>query len=455
AIATALVPSALGVIRCSGAGCLGLLEGLFSRPELVAAAPGNTIHHGFICDLKGVRLDEVMIAVFRAPHSYTGEEAAEIFCHGSPAGIRLILDALMERGFRAAEPGEFTRRAFLNGKMDLTRAEAVNELINAQTSHAHALALDRLTGSVGLEVHSIRDGLVRIMASLAIQLDYPEEDTGPVDVDLASLSSLEARIGALSRSFQRGRIYQEGVRIALAGLTNAGKSSLFNQLLQHDRSIVSDIHGTTRDYVEALVDVAGIPVRLFDTAGLRETTESVEGEGIRRSETVIRAADLVLYVIAADRGVTDEDTRRLNSISETRPVIAVWNKSDLRSDFPGDALAVSAVAGTGIDELNHRIATTLLGEGGQMPGDGRPGLQGSRHGADRSSPVIDSARQFDLLRRAETAVRETRLGLEQGVSVDAVAVDLQDALSAIGEITGEVTSSDILDVMFGSFCVGK
>ena len=461
AIATALAPAAIAAIRLSGERTVELLAERFSRPSALRDADGHTMHHGSIVDDAGRPVDEVLVAVYRRPRSYTGEEAAEVFCHGSPAGARRVLAVLLAAGFAAAEPGEFTRRAFLNGKLDLTRAEAVNEVIRAQTATAHAMALDRLAGGVEEQVREVRMELVAVMAQLAIQLDYPEEETGEIATDVARLRVAAARARELASTFNRGRLYQDGAKVAIAGRTNAGKSALFNRLLRHDRSIVSDVHGTTRDYVEALIDVGGVPVRLFDTAGLRPTIESIEEEGIRRSRAIIGAADLVLYVVDGADGEMPEDDARVAEIEAERPVVVVVNKVDLRAgdadrktppatgasdaegvvpvSRPEPRVEVSALTGTGIPELNAALLAHLLEE----------------RGGAGAAVVIDSERQHALLLRAAEAVERTVESLENGMPADVAAVDLQEALDAVGEIIGEVASAEVLNAMFGSFCVGK
>ena len=445
--ATALAPSAISVIRCSGQDSIELVGQLFRPADRFLHAPGHTIHHGTLSGTSGEAVDEVMVALFRAPMSYTGEDSVEIYGHGSPAGVRRILEALYEVGFHPAAPGEFTRRAFINGKIDLTRAEAINDLVNSQTLEAHRLALHRLSGGVQVAVEAIRADLVALMAQIAIQLDYPEEDTGEITLDDNLLLDCAGRLETLAASYRHGRLVQEGVSVVLAGRTNAGKSALFNMLLRQDRSIVSDLPGTTRDYLEAIVDIAGMPVRLFDTAGLRSTGlrpvgEPIEEEGIRRSHVVIAASDLVLYVLDATDGMSDEDRRRIAEIQA--PVVLVWNKTDLTAADPQDgAVPVYALTGSGVAELNERIFLVAAGDGGRIAG------------ASPSGVVIDSARQHHLLTRALESIEHTRASLSRGMPADALAVDLQDAINAIGEITGEVATEEILDTMFGSFCVGK
>ena len=447
AIATPLAPAALAVIRTSGGGVMDLLASRFSRPEALRTAAANSIVYGNLIDIDGNALDEVLVSVFRAPRSYTGEEIAEISCHGSPAGVRRIYAELLSAGFRAAEPGEFTRRAFANGKLDLSQAEAVNEIVHAQTTAAHTLALDRLGGAVRDALSQVRGSLVALMAELSIQLDYPEEDSGEVVLDLMRLEEARGEIEQLAATFARGRLFQEGVRVALAGRTNAGKSSLFNRLLGNDRSIVSDTHGTTRDYLEVVIDLDGIPVRLFDTAGLRATDEHVEEEGIRRSRQIIEGADVVLYVVDAAGGETAEDRDRLAEIRAITPVLVVHNKADLtgRAEAAGAnagaaSILVSARTGSGVGELISTLRDTLLEARGVSESGGL---------------AIDSERQHSALLRAAEALELTARSARDGMPADALAVDLQEALDAMGEITGEVASAEIIDQMFGSFCVGK
>lgn len=434
ALATALAPAALAVIRTSGAGCVDLIARSFSRSRALDRAGGHSIVRGSLLDDEGQVIDDVLALVFRAPRSFTGEEAVEISCHGSPAGVRRVLSRLYEIGFAPAEPGEFTRRSFLNGKLDLSSAEAVNEIVSSQTAAAHAMAVDRLNGSVTRAVSSIRAVIVRVLAELSIQLDYPEEETGVIETDVMLLTNALRDARAIASTYERGRLFQSGATVALVGPTNAGKSSLFNALLEQDRSIVSDTPGTTRDYVEATFVADGVPVRLIDTAGLRSTTESIEGEGIRRTEEIADNADLVIRVVDATT-----DSAPL-PVSEQLSLL-VANKIDLEGAVvPPGFLPLSARTGEGIDTLVARIAEELLN---RAAGDSSAGV------------TIDSVRQRDLLDRCAGALERAIESIRQGMPADVVAVDLQEGADAIGEITGEVSSAEILDEMFGAFCVGK
>lgn len=400
-------------------------------------------------------VDEVMLGVFRGPKSYSGEDMVEIYCHGSIPGIDRLFETLFALGFRQATGGEFTLRAFLNGKLDLTRAEAVQEIISSQSRTAQVLALHRLAGAVEEKVNQFKQGLVEVLAAVSLQLDYPEDEVEALDLPRDRLEGIRSGLETLARSYQSGRVYQHGARLVLAGRTNAGKSSLFNALVREERAIVSEVHGTTRDWLEAPFAIQGIPVRLFDTAGLREVDEVIEAEGIRRSGQVIGSAALVLYVVdavtAAGDGLPVEDRGYLADM-EARgiPVVVVWNKIDLAGARRPAAIAagiaetppvhaVSARTLEGIEALLDAIAARLL-----------PGA-----GAEDAGVLIDSERQFRLLERAAAAIAQVLESDRAGVSLDLLAMDLQDAVSALGEITGEVTSEDVLSTMFANFCVGK
>ena len=441
--ATPFGTAALAVIRTSGDTCIETLAPLVRGPERLLNAAGNTLVYANLLDPEsGVVLDEVVLGVYRAPHSYTGEPMVEIFCHGSSAGVQRILGALYHSGFRPADPGEFTLRAFLAGKLDLTRAEAVHEVVQAQTGRAHEMALDRLSGTVEAEINAIKHALVRVSATIAVQIDYPEDDTGEIPFPLETVTDATRRLQALSESYRTGRLYQEGVRVAIAGRPNAGKSSLFNHFLRQDRSIVSETPGTTRDYIESALDLQGIPARIFDTAGLRQTEESVEGEGIARTTRVVEQADLVLYLIDGTVGVDREDANWLERPDLKARIIPVWTKTDLPGcqDAPAGFLPLSIRAATGFAELTGIMFERITSGSG---------------GAGSGAVIIDSQRQKNLIDRALEALREVIRGVQDGMPVDAISLDAGEALRALGEITGEVTSADILDEVFGTFCLGK
>ena len=440
ALATPWGESAVSVIRISGEGSLALLAPLFSAPERLRSARSHTLLHGALGNGSGEPLDEVLIAVFAPGRGYTGEEAAEIYCHGSLPGIQSLMEALREAGFRDAEAGEFTLRAFLNGRLDLTQAEAVAEIVSSRSRTAHSMALHRLSGSIGQRIDGFKSVLTRILGSVEIQLDYAEDEVEvPVSFDAAAVEEVRAGLETLASSYSTGRLYRDGARIALSGRTNAGKSSLFNLFVREDRSIVSDIHGTTRDFVHEELSIRGIPVTIYDTAGLRGdahtgAADPVETEGIRRSGAVTESADLVLYLVD---GLLGAQPGELDGLVGEKTIL-VWSKADVAEDPPEGFLPVSSLTGSGFTELEAAVAERL--GAGEAPAAGA---------------IIDSARQRDLLQRAAAALAQALSGAAEGVPLDAVAVDLRDALDALGEITGEVTTTEILQDMFSRFCVGK
>ena len=396
ALATPYAPSALAVIRASGDGVISLIQPLFSS-DLSGRVSGSAVH-GYISDKDGRRIDEIMLLIYSSGHGYTGEEAFEIMCHGSLPVIRSISRALGEAGIREAERGEFTYRAFMHGRMDLTEAEAVEEIVSARTERAGSDALERLTGSIRREAESIKDEILDILASVEVQLDYGEDDV----------------------------LYSHGATVVLAGRTNAGKSSLYNSLLKENRAIVSSEEGTPRDYIEADAELLGIPVRLFDTAGLRDADGDVEKEGIRRSRSLIDEADLVVYVL---------DGMEEDRYPDGERTLKVRSKRDMTGLDSG--LSFSSVTGEGIDLVVNAIAERLKG-------DDMPSLE---------VPRIDSKRQLDAIKETAAALRDAEAALMMGE--DVVAMYLQSALSSLSALTGEVTSEDVLERLFSSFCLGK
>ena len=499
AIATPLAESALALIRTAGGGqsfggqsAIELLSRVFSRPEKLLSAPPNSIVHGWITEPDngethspdgGARkkIDEVLVSVFRAPRSYTGEDGADISCHGGIATVKAVMAVLKKAGFREALPGEFSFRAFMNGKLDLTRAESVMELVSAKTNKGREQAVRRLAGVLQKEVCEIKELLVQVLAGAEIYLDYSEdeffgstskEDNG--DLVSGDVSDEEAgrlpergmaeeaahRLKSLANLWQRERLYAEGVLAVIAGRPNAGKSSLFNYLIREDRSIVTNAPGTTRDWIEALISVEGIPVRLADTAGLREIKQSDEAEriGIERSLELLDKADLVIYVINGVDGVTAEDREFLakykgaaleacavgENPSPAKPLLVVWNKADITMpplQLPNRPLPVSAKTGDGIFELMHAIAGIME--------------------TDNTGPKSDNSagpgtlRQKELIDTALDSVEEALSLAAKEEPLDIIAPLFRAAINALGETTGEVSGEDIFDVMFSRFCVGK
>lgn len=444
ALATGWEESALAVIRTSGADCISMASAVFSNSKGLLSAEGGTIVYGFVINPDtGERVDEVLAAVFRAPKSYTGEDSVEFFCHGGLPAVSTMLASLKRGGFRDAGPGEFTMRAFINGKLDLTRAEAVHEIVTAKTARAHSLALNRLSGALENRIDGLKKRIVDMLSSVELLLDYPEDEldgqTAEYPLYEDQLKALSLDVERLAESFSAGRVFREGVPVALAGRTNAGKSSLFNLLLKEDRAIVSEIHGTTRDYIESWITVKGIPLRLFDTAGLRNSENPVEAEGIKRSGEVIADAGIVLYLVDSAAGLDDEDRNFIENFEDKSHLILLWSKTDMGAVPPPPGfIPVSAVSGEGLSGLEAALAESAIG---------KKGLE--------DEVVIDSIRQRDLLKRAAEAIRKVQSAAAVEAPLDAAAMELKDAVDALGEITGEVSSADILNNIFSNFCVGK
>jgi tRNA modification GTPase len=461
ALATPAGEAALAAIRAFGPGSIALAASCFSRPEALLGSPGMGLVHGELVDpATGEAIDEVLAAVYRAPGGPVGEDGVEFFCHGSPAVVRRALAALASAGFSPALPGEFSFRAFLRGKTDLVRAEAVQELVRASSEGARSEALLRLEGGLSRRIALIRAGLVDILAEAEARLDFDVEDGAPAEsLDPARLSSLRGEVEALSASYSVGRLFDSGAMVVIAGRPNAGKSSLFNLLLKEERSIVSSESGTTRDWIEAGIELDGLPLRLIDTAGLREAPESsvavvpaiagAEAEGVARSRRLAASADAVVYVVDGVAGFGREDGLFL----EGRPdAVRVWNKvDDARcSPVPAGFLPVSAMDGRGLGALAWALREAVA------PGFGRPGVADRPSGAAvRREAVVASGRQKALLDSAASALAEAESGLRSGEALDALALSLREAADALGEITGEVASEEILDSIFSRFCLGK
>ena len=451
-IATALAPAALGIVRVSGKGCIELVSKVFSRPKALLEAAGNTIVYGWILGGPSTgsgttAIDEVMCAVYRAPKSYTGEDMVEIFCHGGPAVVTAIQNLMLKSGFRQANRGEYTFRAYINGKTDLTKAEAVREIIDSHTDDSRSHAAGRLAGALYEEIDSIKKLIVDTLAAIEVEIEYPEDEETIADTfDKGDLEKAEKRLAGLVASWKGEKLYQDGARVVLAGRTNAGKSSLFNAILKEERAIVSDIEGTTRDWLESWAGINGIPVRLFDTAGLRDTKDVIEAKGVEISRSLVHEADVVLYLIDSAAGMNDEDKAFIENCRV--PLIVVWNKCDMSADkdvslsgLTRQSLTckISAKTGTGLSDLFNQIESLLT-----------QGLD-----TEREQAGLGSARQKDAVSEALECTRHALATAEDNYSLDAVVQDLEDALDALSEVTGAITPDDILGSIFANFCVGK
>lgn len=447
AIATALAPSALALIRISGKNCIELLSKVFSRSKALTQAEGNTIVYGWIVDSvnpdQKQKIDEVLVSVFRAPKSYTGEEMAEISCHGGISPVTAIFNLLLKNGFRTALPGEFTFRAFINGKTDLTKSEAVKEIIDSKTDASRSLAAGRLSGNLYNEIQSIKEKIISTIASIEVELEYPEDEENFSDsFDSTLLLQAKNSLTELSKSWQSQKLYQDGARIILCGKTNAGKSSLFNALLKEERAIVSDIEGTTRDWIESWVSFDGIPARLFDTAGLRITDDVIEQRGVEMTKDLTQDADIIIYLVDSTKEESKDDIDFINSFNGKIPVIKVLNKIDVlqnNSKLDENSVKISAKTGLGISDLIKTVKGALV--------------QSTK--SDRTQAGLGSERQKQAVDEALDSVNHALEVSKGGFSMDAVVQDLEDALSFLSEITGETTPDDILGNIFANFCVGK
>jgi len=447
AFATTPGKSALTLIRCSGKGSLELTASIFSSPEKITRTAGNTVVHGWIVtpnsDKPHERVDDALVSVFRAPKSYTGEDSLDISCHGGSAAGQAVMAALRTAGFRDALPGEFTFRAFMNGKLDLTRAESVMELVCARTDRGRSNAINRLSGVLEKEINAIKNTLVEILSGAEIFLDYSDDEISADAEEIAGRLPNEklawealTRLQKLAKSWQLELIYQEGILAVIAGRPNSGKSSLFNLLLKEERSIVTEVPGTTRDWIEAWVSIEGIPIRLVDTAGLRDSSDRVEKIGVERSRDLLETADLVLYLIDGEVGITDEDTALIDKL--VMPHLVIWNKADI-VPAPKELLAISAKTCEGIEKLTAAIKVEIAANAKNYD----------------MTPSLGTVRQKNLVDAAINALNEALNLAEKDEPLDLVSPMLREAVNSLGEITGEVSTSDILEEMFSKFCVGK
>jgi tRNA modification GTPase len=448
AISTPQGEGGIGIVRVSGSRAEAIGLRLF-RFRKGCAFFSHFLHYGVLVEPdNGSVLDEAMAVLMRAPNSYTHEDVLELHCHGGMLVVERILASALACGARLAEPGEFTRRAFINGRIDLVQAEAVMDVIAAKTEASLALAQRQRAGALSVRIEAIRQDLTRSLAFIEASIDFPEDDIGETDTATlrSGVSGALDEIGSLLDGFDEGRILREGISVLIVGKPNAGKSSLLNRLLKENRAIVTHIPGTTRDIIEETVNLGGLAVRLLDTAGIRHTEDLVEREGIIRALDKIPLADLVLFVLDSARIFNGEDQLILDAV-KGKTIIAVLNKNDLpvALELPAEMaemprVALSAGTGVGIEGLRDLIRTTFL------------------HGSaldSREFVAISRARHRDALHSARSVLQEFLSGLEGGRELETLAIDLRDALCAVGQVTGETTTDDVLDVIFSSFCIGK
>ncbi|CAN5331852.1 tRNA uridine-5-carboxymethylaminomethyl(34) synthesis GTPase MnmE [soil metagenome] len=448
ALSTPQGTGAIGVVRLSGPQAIQMVSGVFKGKNLTEQ-PANTLHFGSMVR-GGVVLDEVVVALFRAPHSYTKEDVAEISCHGSPYILQQVIELLIEQGARPAKPGEFTLRAFLNGRMDLSQAEAVADLIASHSEASHKLAIQQMRGGFSNRIKELRGKLVHFASMVELELDFGEED-----VEFADRSALETLVNELNdiitrliRSFQLGNVIKTGVSTVIAGRPNSGKSTLLNRLLNEERAIVSDTPGTTRDTIEEAIVIGGILFRLIDTAGIREATDAIEKIGVERTFQKISQSAIVVYLFDASTlspQLLKHDLSRLKSAEI--PVLIVGNKIDALPDrsmldsfvkeFP-HTVFLSSLTGEGIAGLEQALIETLAGQG--------LGIEDT---------IVSNARHYDSLLHTQEALNAVLAGIANRTTSDFLALDIRRGLHHLGEITGEITTDDLLDNIFSKFCIGK
>lgn len=448
--------SAIAVIRVSGKKSWNVLKKIFNPLKRPKNYSSHKVYYGSLINNnnENEHVDNVLIITFKEGNSFTGEESFEISCHGSEVVISLIIKILLSNGVRLAEPGEFSKRAFLNGKIDLTEAEAIMDLVNSSTQKSAQMAINQLMGRLSASINNIKENIAQVLSEVEVDIDYPEED---IDSDMSSwvekINKTIKEFEELLSGFHRGRYYRENINAVILGKTNSGKSTLFNFLLNEDKAIVSDIHGTTRDYLDGIINVKGYGIRIYDTAGLRESVDPIEIEGTKRAIGLSLKANIIIYVISASDGISKDDIINLNKIDKDQKIIIALNKIDLiekgtisgmdsiKADIKNDnydIVRISALNNQGLNEFNKSIIQILTNE----------------KVSDNIDPLITNERHADLIEKAKVNMNNALTRLKEGF-LDLSSFELRESLDRLGEITGEITPQDILDRIFSDFCVGK
>lgn len=432
------------MIRISGKGAKGIVSRIFSPRHAIHELCDRHVCFGDIT-ADGERLDEVLLWTFSAPHSYTGEDMAEISCHGSTYILQRLLELLLQNGCRMAEPGEFTRRAFLNGKMDLSQAEAVADLIASTSKAAHQLAFSQLKGGYAQELRAMREEFIRLVSLLELELDFSEEDVEFADRKQLNkmVSTLSGKVNQLTGSFRMGNALKKGIPVAIVGRPNAGKSTLLNALLSDDRAIVSPIPGTTRDTIEECLTIDGITFRLIDTAGLRESDDPVESMGFARSVKAAQEAQIILYVRDICIPFDEKSMADIAYVTDRcdmtgKHLFVVHNRCDLPHKTTPPGNVISAKEGLGIEQLKQGMAACVQSDMGQNDG-----------------VMLTNVRHYEALMNVHSSLDELQIGLESGRTPDLLSIDARNAIRHLGSITGEVTNNEILGTIFSKFCIGK
>lgn len=449
AISTPRGEGGIGIVRLSGDESLGILSKIFKPKSKkdVKDIKSYTINYGHIYDGEEL-IDEVLVSVMKAPNTYTREDIVEINCHGGYLITQKVLELVLKSGAKIAEPGEFTRRAFLNGRLDLTQAEAVIDLIHGKTDKSISLSLNNLRGDLRDQINHLKKILLDVAAHVNVVLDYPEEGVDePIPEHLIiELHNVKDTITKLVESYDKGKMIKEGIKTAIVGKPNVGKSSLLNSILREERAIVTSIAGTTRDTIEEIINIKGIPLIMVDTAGIRKTQDEVENIGVQKSKKMLKEADLVLFVLDSSRDFSDEDREIYDSI-ESEKVIGILNKIDMEKKLDITNLTkvkkwieISALENIGIDTLENEIYNFILSENIE----------------DSSEKlIITNIRHKSALEKTKKSIENIFETIDMGYPMDLIAVDLNDALDSLSEVTGEISSEDLLDHIFSNFCVGK
>lgn len=450
AISTPIGEAGIGIIRISGPKAISIASKIFLAPKGINLnnVKSHTIHYGFIIDPEtGERIDEVLISLMRAPNTYTREDIVEINCHGGFIILNRLLNLVVKQGARIAEPGEFTKRAFLRGRIDLSQAESVMDLIRAKTEEAQKIALEHLSGKLSEKINSLRDSLTRVCAHVEAYIDFPEEDIDGLtekEIEKEIISIIE-QIETLIAGYDEGKIYREGLKVAIVGKPNVGKSSLLNALSMKDRAIVTEIPGTTRDIIEEFINIKGLPLKIIDTAGIRESHDLVESEGIKRTLRAVEEAELVLLLLDMSREVDSLDGEIIDRIGNKK-MIVVLNKKDIKSEFfkipeqikDKPKVEISALTGEGIEELKEIIFNTAIS--GKYIKEGL---------------VVTKLRHKLALENAYRALKNSLESFKGGEPLEITAMFLREGLSYLGQIVGVVTTEEILNLIFSEFCIGK
>ncbi|MFA8343686.1 MAG: tRNA uridine-5-carboxymethylaminomethyl(34) synthesis GTPase MnmE [Rhodothermaceae bacterium] len=442
ALATASGAGAISVIRMSGKESFSIVDQIFKGAKKISECKTHTINYGRILDSESNTIDDVLVSVFKNPYSYTGEDSVEVSTHGSQIVIKKIISLLTSAGARLAEPGEFTKRAFLNGKIDLAQAEAVADVINARTEASLKGARNQLDGLLSQKIETLRTELVNSSSLIELELDFAEEDLEflPSEKMISRIDEIVKEISTLLDTYNFGRIIRDGVNVALAGHTNVGKSSLLNYILKESRAIVSPIPGTTRDVIREDVSIDGILYRFYDTAGIRFTEDIVEREGVKRSRRSIEDADIILFIYDVVNGIDKKLLEEVYSLTEKDRVMIVANKSDL-SDVKEkeDEIFISAKTGEGVDKLFEEL--------------NKKNLHTKTY--SESSAVVSNIRHYAALQKAKEHLLKAKESLNMNMTGEFVSVDLRSSIDSLGEIIGTVTTDDILNNIFDNFCIGK